>query len=349
MGPGHLCLYKTSKKTSLSRNCRENKMNLLIIDNLAEDFKKALEHKFPEMSIHAVDNTEKIGDLIEKMDILVTTGPPSIRISDEMVKKASKLRWIQSIISGVDFILKLPSLREEVLVTNARGVHGPPVSEVTFLLMLALNRNFPQVIRNQDQRVWERWVPGSPTNTIRARLLYKKKVGILGLGVIGAEISRKCKAFGMTVFGIARTKKLAHAVDYLYGPKKLLDVIKKVDYFINVVPSTPQTQKMIGARELSAMKPTAFFINVGRGDTVDEEALIDVLMKGKIAGAGLDCFCTEPLPKESPLWDMKNVIITPHMAGRCEIYVEEVLPIVEENLRRFLRGEKHNLINVIER
>jgi len=324
-------------------------MDLLIIDQLAEDFKKALEHKFPEVAMHTVTNTEGIGNQIEKADIVLTMGPPAIIISDDMVKKASKLQWIQSIISGVDFLVNLPSLRKEVLITSTRGIHGPQVSELAFYLMLALNRNFPQILRNQDQKVWERWVPNDPNGTIEARLLYQKRVGILGLGAIGEEIARKCKAFGMTTYGIARTKRLADTVDYFYGPENLLEVIKEVDYFINVVPSTPQTHKMIGANEFSHMKPTAFFINVGRGDTVEEDALIDALRTAKIAGAGLDCFYREPLPKDNPLWEMKNVIVTPHIGGQSDIYVEQVLPIFEENLRRFLQGERRNLINFIER
>ncbi len=309
-------------------------MQLLILNKDAEYIMKALEPKFPEVSIHAVAEEGEVGDIIERTDILLT-----IRISDELIKKASKLQWIQCMITGVDYIVNLPSLRKDVILTSARGIHGPQMSELAFLLMLALNRNFPENIRNQDQRIWKRW-PG--------RLLYQKKVGILGVGVIGQEIARKCKAFGMMVYGITSVKREIDSVDYSYGPEGLLQVIREVDYFINVVPSTPQTEKMVGAKELSAMKPTAFFINIGRGETVDEEALLSVLKAEKIAGAALDVFCTEPLPKDHPLWGMKNVILTPHVGGMSDIYAEQVLPIFEENLRRFLQGERRNLINYIE-
>ena len=309
-------------------------MQLLILYVGAEDIKKSLEPNFPEVFIHAVAKEKEVGDFIEKTDILLT-----IRISDELIKKASKLQWIQCMITGVDYIVNLPSLRKDVILTSTRGIHGPQMSELAFLLMLALNRNFPENIRNQDQSVWKRW-PG--------RLLYQKKVGILGVGVIGQEIARKCKAFGMTVYGITSVKRKIDSVDYSYGPEGLLQVIREVDYFINVVPSTPQTEKMVGAKELSAMKPTAFFINIGRGETVDEEALVSVLKAEKIAGAALDVFCTEPLPKDHPLWGMNNVILTPHVGGLSDIYAEQVLPIFEENLRRFLQGERRNLINYIE-
>ena len=309
-------------------------LNLLILDRRAEEFRKALQPKFSEVSIHSATKEEEIGDVIEKIDILLTLG-----ISEGLLKKASKLQWIQCIASGVDQIVNLPSLRREVIVTSAKGIHGPQVSEMAFLLMLALNRNFPQMVRNQDQKIWERWP---------AKLLYQKKVGILGVGVIGEEIARKCKAFGMTVFGIRRTKKQVDAVDYLYGPEELLQVIKEVDYFIIAAPYTPETKKMVGAKELSSMKPTAFLINIGRGEIVDEDALLYVLKNGKIAGAALDAFCEEPLPKDHPFWGVKNLIITPHVGGVSDIYVEQVLSIAEENLRRFLQGERRNLINLIE-
>lgn len=309
-------------------------MQLLILNKDAEYMKRALEPKFLGISIHAIAREGEVGDIIENTDILLT-----IRISDELIKKASKLQWIQCMVTGMDYFLNLPSLRKDVILTSARGIHGPQMSELALLFMLALNRDFPQNIRNHDQRIWKRW-PG--------RLLYQKKVGILGVGVVGQEIARKCKAFGMTVYGITSVKRKIDSVDYSSGPEGLLQVIREVDYFITVVPSTPQTKKMVGAKELSAMKPTAFFINIGRGDTVDEEALVSLLKAGKIAGAALDVFHAEPLPKDHPLWRMENVIITPHVGGLSDIYAEQVLPIFEENLRRFLQGERRNLINYIE-
>jgi phosphoglycerate dehydrogenase-like enzyme len=152
----------------------------------------------------------------------------------------------------------------------------------------------------------------------------------------------------MTVHGIDIVKRRVDAVDYFYEPKDLLKVLQEVDYFIIAAPLSPQTREMIGERELSSMKPSAFLINIGRGEIVDEEALIQALNSGKIAGAALDTFCQEPLPKNHSFWKMKNVIVTPHVGGASDIYVEQVLSIFEENLRRFLGGERRNLINLIE-
>lgn len=306
-------------------------MKLLILEEQAEDYKKALQSRFPEIFIHAARQEEEIGHFIEEMEILL-----AFRISDELIKKASKLQWIQSLATGVDYIINLPSLRKEVLVTSTRGIHGPQMSEMAFLLMLSLNRNFPKMVRNQDLGVWERWP---------AKLLFQKKVGILGMGVIGEEIARKAKAFGMTVYGIDIVKRKMDAVDFFYGPEDILKVAEVVDYFIIVAPYTPQTYQIVNERVLSVMKSTAFLINIGRGELVKEEALMDALSSNRIAGAALDTFCQEPLPPNHPFWRMKNVIVTPHVGGMSDIYREQVLTIFEENLRRFLRGERENLIN----
>jgi phosphoglycerate dehydrogenase-like enzyme len=205
--------------------------------------------------------------------------------------------------------------------------------------MLSLNRGFVKNIENQRKKIWERW----PT-----KLLYQKKVGILGVGVIGKELARKCKAFGMTVFGITSVKRETEFVDFSYGPDELKHVLSEVDYFINLVPSSDRTKKMIGAEELDVMKPSAFFISMGRGDTIDEDALIHVLKTKKIAGAGLDVFEKEPLSPDSPLWEMDNVIITPHIGGISDIYSDQIIPVLEENLKRFLKGERRDLVNFIE-
>ncbi len=310
-------------------------MNLLIIDDRVAYIKKQIASKFPELIIHGANDEGEAGDFAEKADILL-----AIKVSDEMLRRAKKLKWIQSMITGVDFFLNLPSLRKDILLTSSRGIHGPQMSELTLLFMLALNRRFQDNVRNQDRKIWERW-PGM--------LLWQKKVAILGIGVIGQAIAEKCKAFGMTVYGIDRVRREVRAVDHFLGPEELDRVLGEVDYFVNIVPFTPETKRMVGAKQFSAMKPTAFYISMGRGDTVDEDALIEALKSGEIAGAAMDVFSAEPLPKESPLWDMKNVIMTPHIGGLSDVYIDQMLPIFEENLRRFLQGERRNLVNLIER
>jgi phosphoglycerate dehydrogenase-like enzyme len=213
------------------------------------------------------------------------------------------------------------------------------MSELAMLLMLALTRRFPDTVRNQDRAAWDRW---------QAELLWRKKVGILGLGTVGEDIARKCKAFGMTVYGINRSRKPVDAVDRFFGLDGLLTVAREVDYFVVVIPLTPETRGMVGEEVISALKPGAFLLNLARGPVVDEKALIRALESGSIAGAGLDVFDEEPLPPSHPFWKMKNVIVTPHVGGTSPLYVEQTLAIFKENLRRFLKGERHTLINVVE-
>jgi D-2-hydroxyacid dehydrogenase (NADP+) len=318
----------------MSTERRKNTMtNLVIFVENAETYKKELQPKFPDVAIHAAPTEEKLGTFVEEMDVLL-----AFRISDKMLQRASKLQWIQSLATGVDYITNNPSLPKGVLITSTRGIHGPQMSEMAFLLMLSLSRNFPQMVRNQSAGSWERW-PG--------KLLYQKKVGILGLGVIGEEIARKCKAFGMTVHGIDIDVKKRDAVDHFFVPGELLKAVREIDYFVVVAPNTPQTYRIINKEVLSAMKSSAFFINIGRGELVDEDALIEALNSKKIAGAALDAFIQEPLPLEHPFWKMNNLIITPHVGGMSDIYADQALPIFEENLHRFLRGEIKNLINLV--
>lgn len=306
-------------------------MNLVVFVNDAETYKKALQQKFPEVTIHAAVTEEQLAQVVEEMDILL-----AFRISDKMAARAVRLKWAQSLGTGVDYIANNPSLSKEVLITSTRGIHGPQMSEMAFLLMLSLSRDLPRMVRNQDKAAWEK----PPT-----KLLYRKHVGILGLGVIGEEIARKCKAFGMTVYGIDIIEKERESIDYFFRPEDISKVAAKVDYFIAVAPNTPQTYHIINKDVIAAMKPSSFLINIGRGELLDDEALIEALNSGRIAGAALDAFTREPLPPDHPFWKTKNLIVTPHVGGQSDTYAEQALSIFEENLRRFLRGERKDLIN----
>ena len=153
--------------------------NVVIFEpHRAEEWREGLQAKFPELAIHAATSVARLAELVEDMDVLMAFHMP-----DELMRKATRLKWIQGLGTGVDYITNLPSLRKDVIITSMRGIHGPQMSEMAFLQMLALGRNFPQMVRNQDLALWEPW-PG--------QLLWQKNVGILGLGVIGQEIARKC-------------------------------------------------------------------------------------------------------------------------------------------------------------
>lgn len=311
-------------------------MYVLIAAREAEEYRKALAPLFPEFEFHAVERETDIREHAGRMEILITV----YRIDDELLRQATRLQWIQVTTVGVNYLLGRPSLRREIIVTSCRGIHGPQMSEMAILLMLALNRDFPRSVRNQDRGQWERW-PG--------KLLYRKHVAILGIGTIGEAIAEKCKCFGMTVTGIDIMERRLACVDTFHPPARLPEVAAEVDYLILVAPSTPETRGILGENILSRMKPSAYLINIARGELVDDAALIRALEAGRIAGAALDALSVEPLPTDHPLWKTKNVIITPHVGGMSDIYVEQTLPIISENIRRFIRGERRDLINYIER
>jgi phosphoglycerate dehydrogenase-like enzyme len=242
--------------------------------------------------------------------------------------------------TGVDNLIDLPSLRRDIIVTNVRGIHGAAVSEAAIIAMLALSRDFPRVIRNQQRHLWERW----PAN-----LLEGKTVGILGIGVIALALAPKCKALGMRVVGISSSKRGVPSFDQVYGRADLLSAVRELDYLIVLTPYSRATRHLVNAEVLSRMKPTCGVINLARGGVIDEQALIAALKNGRLAGAALDVFAQEPLPEDHPFWSMKNVIVMPHLAGFFDGYAERALPIVEENIRRFLAGDTKNMINVVAR
>ncbi|MDX2478929.1 MAG: D-2-hydroxyacid dehydrogenase [Desulfuromusa sp.] len=314
-------------------------MNVLIYteDQDVEEFKSYLVDDFPDVSFKATQKESEVEKHIADTDILVT-----LKISDHLLSQAKKLKWLQSIIAGTDMIETLPSFqtRKDIILTSSRGIHGPQMSEMAIMFMIALNRRLPKFVRNQDLHVWDRW----PTT-----LLYQKKVAILGMGTVGQSLARKCKAFDMTVYGIGPNPKTIDAVDAFYSLDELNQVAADVDYFISVAPATSDNFQMLNEAFFAQLKPTAFFINIGRGSVVDEDALYSALVEHKIAGAAIDTVQQEPLPAENPLWDLDNLIITPHVGGMCDIYVKQAVKIFHENLGRYLQGERQDLVNLIPR
>jgi len=293
--------------------------------------------KFPELTVNMVDHHSKVGPHIASAQVLLTYG---MSMADHVLSEATHLRWIHALTTGTDGIDNLPSLRPEVLLTSTRGIHGAPMSEAALMAMLALNRDFPRAMRNRDRRAWERWP---------ARLLEGKTVGIFGVGLIGAALAPRCKALGMTVVGVDPIQRNVPGVDRMVAWEEVLQVIGGLDFVVLFVPSSSSTRGMINLELLAAMKPTAYLINFGRGDVIDDEALVRILKEGRIAGAALDVFREEPLPHDHPFWSLGNLIITPHLGGAFDEYPERALPIIQENMRRFLAGDTDNMINVVKR
>lgn len=252
--------------------------------------------------------------------------------SGAQVKKAllgDRLKWVQFFAAGVDS-LPLAEMKEKgVYLTNASGVHGAPISETMFAMILAFARGIGAAIGDQKNHLWRR---GGYALTE----IHEKTLGILGVGAIGLEAARIGKAFGMRVLGLRRGGKPAENVDEMYAPENADEMLEKCDYVMNVLPWTPETEGFMDARRFSRMKKTACYVSAGRGATTDQDALIDALKTGKIAAAGLDVTTPEPLPPDSPLWEMDNVILTPHMAGLTDRYFERAIGILLENLKAYI-------------
>ena len=296
-----------------------------------------LTQKFPQVEFQVVDHHSKARAAIAETDVLITFGP---MLHDDVLKAAKKLRWIQALGTGVDGIVDQPSLGRDVLVTKMHGFHGAPVSEAAILAMLALARDLPRAVRSQDARKWDRFP---------ARTLKGKTVGILGVGGIAETLAPMCKALGMRVVGISSTVRSVDGFDVIHRKQDLVETVREVDFLVLLTPLTPETRGIVDAKVLGAMKPSACLVNLARGGVVDEPALIQSLKSKQIAGAALDVFAKEPLPGDSPFWALPNVIITPHAGGFFDGYPQHALPVIEENLRRFMAGDMGNMLNVVKR
>jgi phosphoglycerate dehydrogenase-like enzyme len=307
-------------------------------EELGTRYRDHIQATFPEqLQVGLVDHHSKVGPVIDDVEILLTFGG---MMSNSVLEQARNLKWIQALGTGMDGIVDQPSLREDVLLTNMRGIHGPPVSEAALAMMLALARDLPRVIRNQDRRVWDRFMPS---------LLKDKTVGILGIGVIAEELAPKCQAFGMKVIGITSTVRDVAGFDEVRHRDDLEEVVGELDYLVLLVPYSAETEGIVGERILAAMKPSAYLINVSRAGVVDEAALIAALGERRLAAAALDVFTEEPLPADSVLWGLENVLITPKQGGYCDVYVDYALPVIEENMRRYLAGAIDTMLNVVGR
>jgi len=310
---------------------------LTLPPEVIEQYRVRIGQKFPELIIDVASTADKAAAALGQADMLLTFGQVMKNLKLGL-EGATRLKWVQALGTGVDGISDQPAIKPEVVVTSLHGVHGPPVSEAALASMLALSRDIPRFVRQQSQGQWGRWP---------AKLLHNKTVGILGVGVIAEALAPKCKAMGMTVVGISSAPRKVAGFDRMHPVSDLISVMPELDYFVLLTPYSPATHRMIDAKVFAAMKPTAYFVNVARGGVVDEDALVEALRAKRIAGAGLDVFDQEPLPKEHPFWTFENVIITTHQGGFCDVYVDLAMPIVEHNMRCFLTGDVKAMINLV--
>jgi phosphoglycerate dehydrogenase-like enzyme len=281
-------------------------------------------------------SSEKLDIFLPQAEVIYGYVPPG-----NMISRAPQLKWFQTMLAGVDHFLDEELIRSKVIITNMTGAAATPVAEYALTLMAMLAKQAPFCFNNKQDKKWERFIP---------RILRSATVGIVGLGRIGREVARLSKAYGMRVMATRRSAKpggRARYVDELLPGSSLGVLLAQSDFVVLTLPRIRETEKIIGMRELRAMKKTAYLVNVGRGETVDEEALVKALEENTIAGAGLDAFSPEPLPRNSRLWDLPNVIISPHASGRIENYDIAVNPIFCRNLERYVNGRR--LFNIVDK
>lgn len=312
----------------------EREISILVFANLEEGHLAQIQAVDPRVRVTAVTDRQKGIELASSAEILVGWNVPR-----EAIQRASHLRWIHSTAAGVDQLLYPEVMDREIIVTTSSGIHQSLVEHV-FAMILALSRRLHVAIRSQLHHRWDR--PRAIGDEVSGKIL-----GILGLGRIGVEIATKAQAFGMRVIGTKRTPIPLGGVERVLPPEDLPEVLRDADVLVIVLPLTPQTTGLIDETKLQMMKPTALLINVGRGRIVKETALVRALREGWIAGAGLDVFEREPLPVDSPLYDLENVIITPHVSGTSPRYLDRAVPLFCDDLRRYLRGEP--LLNKVDK
>ena len=277
-------------------------------------------------------------DLLTGAEILFTQHTDPARIAS-----ARNLRWVHTYGAGVEWLLSDAVVaRPDLRITNARGIHAQPIAEHVFGMILAFTRRIDgSVLQQQNQE----WKPAALTGSLRN--LDGKTLGIVGLGAIGRRIAEIGKAFAMRVVGTRSSGAETPSVDRTYGPQGLHEVLAESDYIVNALPMTAATHHAFDRAAFAVLRPDAVLVNIGRGPTIDTQALVAALKEGKLGGALLDVTDPEPLPKEHELWKLPNVLITPHYAGAHPGYAEHITEIFLENLARYESGRE--LVNLVDK
>ena len=309
---------------------------ILILDGHAEIYRDRLQREFPEATFVLARGLSELPGDVSDIDVLISF---AIELTDDFYKRATRLRWIQCLATGVDQVLRCPSLRPDTVLTSGRGAHGAPMRETVVYLMMAVSRDVKSLVEEQKAHVWNR----------RFYSLFAGKTAVVvGVGVVGIAIGQLLKAFGMDVIGITRTTRAVEGFDEMMPTDRLIEAAGRADFLINVLPANADNALLFDRAVFGAMKPTAYYISAGRGQTVDEPALIAALRERRIAGAGLDVFQTEPLPADSPFWDLPNVFITPHLGGYTIEYEDLIMPLIADNMRLFVAGRQSQMRNIVK-
>ncbi len=299
--------------------------NILFLSKVNSKYIEEMQKIAPQFNVICLDDKKDAYKYIKDTEVLVCFDGDA---DAEFIHNAENLKWIHLLSAGAD-AMPFDVLKErKIILTNSKGVHKYQISEQVLGYMLLFERALNYFIRKQMNREWDK--------SVRVSELYGKSVCILGVGSIGEEIARIAREFGMKTIGVRKSGNMSKFIDEMYTNDNMIYAVSKADYVICALPLTDETYHLLGKDFFKNMKNDAVFINIGRGKVVDESSLIDALKNKTIRGAALDVFEEEPLSKESPLWDMENVIITPHTAGISPHYMERGIEIIKHNIKAYL-------------
>ncbi len=300
-----------------------------------------LQSAFPDFQFLQFENYDRVAGEIADTDVFIGWS-----LRPEQYIAAKKLRWIHSPAAAVHQLMYPELVRSNVIVTNSSNVHGPVVAEHAISVLLALAKRLPQAMHYQREKKWAQTLLWNESP--RPREVSGATVVVVGVGGIGSAFIHHARHFGMHVIAVRESvSKGKGEADEVVSLSDLDKVLPRADYILLCTPVTPATTGMINESRLNRMKPDAYIINVGRGPLIDEAALLHALQTKRIAGAALDVFVEEPLPAESPLWSLDNLLITPHTAAVTERLWDRHSELIVENLRRLLAGQP--LLNVVDK
>ncbi|MEE9248225.1 MAG: D-2-hydroxyacid dehydrogenase [Dehalococcoidia bacterium] len=310
---------------------------LNVIDLVKVEYSTAKEHGADSPEARAA--RAKVDDVIREVEVYYSATLPS-----NLPERAPNLKWLQYVWDGIDLDVGKDILESPIVITNARQISALNIAEWVVMVMLMFSKRANDLLAERNDRFWS-------TDFYDQWELREKTVGVVGLGAIGGDVARLCKAFGMRVMATRRsaTQRQSNVgdVDEVLPASDLDVLLKESDFVVMSVPGTPETTKLIGERELRLIGPSGYLINVARGSIVDETALVRALKEGWIAGAGLDVFEVEPLPKDSEIWGLHNVIMASHKTGDVMGYDDRIADLLCRNVERYVKGEE--LINLVNK
>jgi phosphoglycerate dehydrogenase-like enzyme len=309
---------------------------------MPKHFVEHLRRDFPQHTFSEAWDRDALRQLLPDADAAFTPF-----VDRDVFPSASRLRWVQSPAVGVGSLMFPELLASPVVITSARGIRARAIAEHVLGVTIALARRLPVAIRAQAAHRWaQEELEGA---AVDVRTLQGQRMGIVGLGAIGLELVNIAAPFGFRITAIRRRagEPLPPGVEDVWPPERLHDLLAQSDVVVLAVPHTPETKRLIGKAALDRIKRGALLVNIARGKLIDDAAVIDALRDGRLGGAALDVFSTEPLDPASPYWDLPNVIVTPHTSGALQDYWTPLVALFADNLRRFENGEP--LRNVVDK